>query len=97
MDERDERKQTSDEASKVARWHQNWSLTPTPGRTWLEPTYWPCGVRCRGGVNLMRALARNLRTWPTMPRERHKWWSREAESTDASERGGLPCSSDEAG
>jgi hypothetical protein len=45
----------------------------------------------------MRALAWNLRTWPTMPRKRHKWKSREAESTDASERGGLPCSSDEAG
>src|SRR4029077_15524625 len=34
------------------------------------PTYWPCGVRCRGGVTLIRAFLRNLRTWPVMPREK---------------------------
>src|SRR6516165_8129336 len=26
------------------------------------PTYWPCGVRCIGGVTLTLALLRNLRT-----------------------------------
>src|SRR5271165_7356541 len=70
MDERDERKQTSDEASKHVRWHQNRGLSPVPGRVWREPTYWPYGVRCIGGVTLIRAFVRNLRTWPTMPREK---------------------------
>src|SRR6185312_17437771 len=35
------------------------------------PTYGPCGVRCRGGVTLIRAFLRNLRTWPVMPREKN--------------------------
>jgi len=70
MDERDERKQTSDEASKHIRWHQNRGLSPVPGRVWREPTYWPYGVRCIGGVTRIRAFVRNLRTWPTMPREK---------------------------
>ena len=34
------------------------------------PTYWPCDVRCIGGVTLIRALLQNLRTWPVMPREK---------------------------
>ena len=59
------------------------------------PTYWPCGVRCIGGVTLIRALLRNLGTWQVMLRERHKRRNREAESTDASGRGGLLRISDE--
>ena len=35
-----------------------------------RPTYWPCGVRCRGGMNLVRAFVRNLRTWLAMVREK---------------------------
>src|ERR1700722_2398434 len=70
MDKRDERKRTSDQASKYVRRHQNRSLSPVPGRVWRKPTYWPYGVRCIGGVTLIRAFARNLRTWPTMPREK---------------------------
>src|SRR5262245_20811587 len=34
------------------------------------PTYWPCGVRCIGGVTLIRALLRNLGTWQVMLREK---------------------------
>ena len=33
-------------------------------------TYWPCGVRCRRGVNLVWAFVRNLRTWLVMIREK---------------------------
>jgi hypothetical protein len=33
------------------------------------PTYWPCGVRYSGGVTLIRARVRNLRTLQAMPRE----------------------------
>ena len=39
-------------------------------RVWRKPTYWPRGVRCIGGMTLIRALVRNLRTCPTMPREK---------------------------
>src|ERR1700676_3618617 len=70
MDERAERKQPSVEASKHVGGHQNRGLSPVPGRVWREPTYWPYGVRCIGGVTLIRAFVRNLRTWPTMPREK---------------------------
>src|SRR3954470_2475583 len=34
------------------------------------PTNCPCGVRCIGGVTLIRAFVRNLRTWPAMLREK---------------------------
>ena len=43
-----------------------------PGRLGIScrsRTYWPCGVRCIGGVNLIRAFAGNLRTWLAMVRE----------------------------
>src|SRR6266446_2383470 len=36
MDERDERKRTSGDASKRFRRHQNWSCTTAPGRVWQE-------------------------------------------------------------
>src|SRR3979490_882319 len=70
MDERDERKRTSGDASKRFRRHQNWSCTTAPGRVWRKPTYWPRGARCIGGMTLVRALVRNLRTCPAMPREK---------------------------
>src|SRR6266567_9046726 len=55
---------------KRIRWHQNRSLHDAPGRAWRGPTYWPCGVRCAGGVTLILAFVRNVRTWPAMPREK---------------------------
>jgi hypothetical protein len=48
-------------------------------------------------VTLVRAFARNLRTCPTMLREKAQALDREAENTDASNRGGLLRSSGEAG
>src|SRR5215467_14101208 len=38
------------------RRHQTWSCTTAPGRVWRKPTYWPRGVRCIGGMTLIRAL-----------------------------------------
>src|SRR5271169_1510203 len=70
MDERDERKRTSVEASKCFQTTSKLGFTTTSGRVWRGPTNWPCGVRCIGGVTLIWALERNLRTWPAMPREK---------------------------
>src|ERR1019366_7904040 len=52
------------------RWHPNRGRPLAPGRAWKKPTYWPCDVRCTGGVNLFRAFVRNLRTWLAMAREK---------------------------
>jgi len=30
--------------------HQNRNCLPGPGRARKQPTYWPCDVRCTGGV-----------------------------------------------
>ena len=46
---------------------------------------------------LIWAFVRNLRTGSVMLKERRKWRSHEAESTDAPIRGALPRKSDEAG
>src|SRR5271166_4475302 len=70
MDERDERKRTFADASKGFRRHQNRGCPHPPGRAWRRPAYWPSGVRCIEGVNLIQALARNLRTCLAMPREK---------------------------
>src|ERR1700726_2874926 len=67
------------------------------GAAWKGPTYWPCDVRCIGGVTLIRAFIRNLRTWSVMLGRRPKRKPREADSTDAPSRGGLLRSSDETG
>ena len=48
---------------KCTRWHQNRGRNSVPGKAWRIPTYWPYGVRCIGGVNLIWAFVRNLRTW----------------------------------
>src|SRR4029450_1008763 len=55
---------------KRIRWHQNQGLPNALGAAWRQPTYWPCGVRCAGGVTLIRALTWNVRTWPAMAREK---------------------------
>src|SRR5215468_11292247 len=74
---------------KAFRRHQNRSSTTTPGEARRKPAYWPRGVRCIEGVTLIRALVRNLRTWPAMPREKAQGRQSEAESTDAPVRDGL--------
>src|SRR5208282_1769226 len=52
--------------ARQPRWPANFAVA----RQWRKPTYWPYGVRCAGGVTFIRAFAWNLRTWPTMPREK---------------------------
>ena len=44
--------------------------TFSPGRAWRRPGYRPCDVRGRGGVTLVLALVRNLRTCSVVPREK---------------------------
>src|SRR5467141_994152 len=40
------------------------------GTAWKVPTYWSCGVRCLGGMTLIRAFVRNLRTGSVILREK---------------------------
>ena len=54
-------------------------------------------VKRRGGMTLIWAFVRNLRTGSVMLRERHKWTPHEAERTDAPIRSALLRSSEEAG
>src|SRR5215813_15184063 len=54
----------------LLRRHRNRGFANVPGGAWRQPTYWPCDVRCRGGVTLIRAFVRNLRTCPTMVSEK---------------------------
>ena len=54
-----------------------------------EPADCPSGLRCRGGVNLIQAFARDLGTcFASMIREKLKWKTHEGESTDARHRDG---------
>jgi hypothetical protein len=64
-------KRSADEASKTGM------MTPKTGIFTLSreqhgrlPTYWPCGVRCIGGMTLIWAFVRNLRTGSVMRREK---------------------------
>ncbi len=66
----DERKRTTADASKAFRRHQNQTRTLGLGAAWREPGYWPCGVRCIGGVTPIWAPVWNVRTLPVMPREK---------------------------
>src|SRR5215471_9298282 len=68
-DERDECKRTADDASKPEMTSKPGGCS-VPGKAWQTPTYWPCGVRCIGSVNLIWAFVRNLRTWLAMAREK---------------------------
>jgi hypothetical protein len=52
------------------RRHQNRGYRSAPGRAWRKPTYWPCGVRCRGGATLIWAPVWNLGTCSAMLREK---------------------------
>jgi hypothetical protein len=49
---------------------QNRGCLLVPGKAWWKPTYRPCGVRCIGSGNLIRAFVRNLRTWWAMVTEK---------------------------
>ena len=70
VDKRDECKRSADEASKGLKGHQNQGLYPVLGAAWKVPTYWPCGVRRIGGMTLIWAFVRNLRTGSVMQREK---------------------------
>src|SRR5438132_11857962 len=59
-------------------------------------TYWPCGVRCIGGANLIQAFVWNLRTWSEMLRENAQAEEPRGRNTDALIRGGRLRSSVEA-
>jgi hypothetical protein len=68
--EGDEWKRTADDASKMPEMTSKPGSFSALGGAWRVPTYGPCGVRCKGGVNLIRAFARNLRTWLAMIRKK---------------------------
>jgi hypothetical protein len=48
----------------------NRRATLSPGRAWRRLGYRPCDVRGTGGVTLVLALVRNLRTCSVVPREK---------------------------
>src|SRR5208283_5384287 len=48
----DERKRTTDEASKTKRRRRNWGPFTIPGKVQRKPAYCLDGVRRAGGVNL---------------------------------------------
>src|SRR6516225_1113129 len=78
------------EASKSLTRHQNRGFLHALGAAWKVPTYWPCGVRCIGGMTLIGAFVWNVRTGSVMPRERYKWKPHEADSTNAPTRCASP-------
>jgi hypothetical protein len=68
----------------------------TQDKAWHEPVYWPSGTRHRGGVILIWAFTLNCGNLPRrVLRERHKQRTCEADSTDASRRGGQARTSNE--
>ncbi len=52
VDQRDERKRTTDEVSKIKGWHQNWRLTVLQDKLRGNLFTGLGGVRHKGGVNL---------------------------------------------
>ena len=65
------------------------------GSVWRKPVYWPDGVRHRGGVILVWALALNCGNLRWRCKGKGASVKSEAESTEAPSRGGVICSSDE--
>lgn len=65
------------------------------GSVWRKPVYWPDGVRHRGGVILVRALALNCGNLRWRCKGKGASVKSEAENTEAPSRGGAICSSDE--
>ena len=57
-------------ASKRIQCLQNRGLPLVSGAAWQIPTYGPYGDRCRGGMTLIQAFVRNLRTGLVMVREK---------------------------
>src|SRR6516225_10380306 len=77
---------------------QNRGVTLPPGSARGNPEVCPSGIRHVGGAKLDQAFGRNVRTYTAMPKGKGTSGSnREAESTDAPDRGGLLRSSGEAG
>jgi len=70
VDKRDECKRSAESVETNLRGHQNQGFTFVLGAAWKIPTYWPCGVRRTGGMTLIRAFVRNLRTGSVMVREK---------------------------
>ena len=60
-----------------------------PGSVRENPEACPSGVRHVGGAKLNQALVRNVRTTGDAKGKGASGYNREAESTDAPERGGL--------
>src|SRR5215468_10473936 len=58
------------EASTKTRCPQNRGLPYVSGAAWQVPTYGPCGDRCRGGMTIIQAFVRNLRTGSVMLRDK---------------------------
>ena len=67
----------------------------TPGSAWRKPAYWPCGVRHRGSVSVVRAPMLNCGNLRLRCQGKGTSAKREADSTDAPPRGGATRSSDE--
>jgi hypothetical protein len=63
------------------------------GSAWREPAYWPCGVRHRGSVSLVRALVRNCGNLRLRCEGKGTSRRGKADSTDAQPRDGATCSS----
>jgi len=96
-DERDECKRTAEDASKGHKWHQNRGVAlPWEKHGGYLLTVMRCPVYRRRESHLgFRTELENLAG--DVEGKRHKRMNCEAESTDASARGGLPRGSDEAG
>ena len=67
-----------------------------PGQAQTEPVYGLSGVRCRGSMNLIQALMRNVGTCWLDAKERAAADLGSCASTNAGQRGGATRSSDEA-
>lgn len=65
------------------------------GSVWQKPVYWPDGVRHRGGVILVWALALNCGNLRWRCKGKGTSVKSEAENTEAPSRGGAICISDE--
>ena len=59
-----------------------------PGQAWRVPAYWPCDVRHRGSVSLVRAPMLNCGNLRLRCKGKGTSRKGEAESTDAQPRGG---------
>jgi hypothetical protein len=80
---------------KDLRRHQNRGFPRVLGEAWKIPTYYSCGVRCTGGMTLIRAFVRNLRTWAVMLREKVQVDDPRGRKYRSTDRGALLRSSEE--